>query len=385
MIKKYTLITFALLIMIALLTQFSIPTAKASKYDVQIQALEKEIDRLKFDASKLNDQAKSLEREVSQLDSERQVAEGQITLSRMKHNKLQSEIETTKQKLADTKEVLGRIIADIYVDSSITSIEMLASSENISEYVDKSSYQSAVAEELRKATETIKSLNRNLELQQVDIKRILTEQQLAKNELVKKTSERQNLLDQTKGQESAYINLVSDREKKQGELHRQQQTEIEGVIRRTSGGTVPMLVGDTSKGGYPWESGCYVDANAWSYGGVSGNGTDPLGYGCRQCVSYTAFKVGQRTGNYPRYWGNANMWPLNAKAAGYQTSTTPRANSVGVIMTGQYGHTVWVDSVNGDGTLTISQYNYYNAGGPGWGNYSKMRVSAGTYNTFIYF
>lgn len=385
MSKKYSSITLALLFGIASLTQFSIPKVGANKYDAQIQSLQQEIDRYQAEAGKLKDQAKSLEREVAQLDSERQVIEGQINLSQIKYDKLQSEIEATKQKLADTKDALGRIIADIYVDSDVTSIEMLASSKNISDYVDKSSYQSAITDELRKASETIKTLKKDFESQQEDVKRILAEQQLAQNELVKKTSERQNLLDQTEGQESVYTNLVSDREKKQGELHRQQQAEIEAAMRQASGGIGPILVGDSSKGGYPWESGCYVDANAWSYGGVNGNGTDPLGYGCRQCVSYTAFKVGQRTGNYPRYWGNANMWPSSARAAGYQTGSTPRANSVGVIMAGQYGHTVWVDSVNSDGTLIISQYNYYNAGGPGWGNYSKMRVSASTYSTFIYF
>ena len=367
------------------MTQFSVPKVKADRYDAQIQALQQEIDRYQSEAGKLKDQAKSLEREVAQLDSERQIIEGQINLSQVKHDKLQSEIEATKQKLADTRNALGSIIADMYVDGNVTSIEMLASSKNISEYVDKSSYQSAISDELQKATETIKTLKRNLESQQEDVKRILAEQQLAKNELVKKADERQNLLDQTKGQESAYNNLVSDRERKQGEIHRQQQAEIEAAMRRAGGGIGPILIGDPSKGGYPWEAGCYVDANAWSYGGVNGNGTDPLGYGCRQCVSYTAFKVGQRTGNYPRYWGNANMWPSSARAAGYQTGSTPRANSVGVIMAGQYGHTVWVDSVNSDGTLTISQYNYYNAGGSGWGNYSKMRVPASTYNTFIYF
>ncbi len=385
MIKKYILTALAILFGIASLTQFSAPKVKADKYDAQIQALQLEIDRYQAEAGNLKDQAKSLEREVAQLDSERQIIEGQINLSQVKHDKLQFEIEATKQKLTDTRNALGSIIADMYIDGNVTSIEMLASSKNISEYVDKSSYQSAISDELQKATETIKTLKRNLESQQEDVKRIIAEQQLAKNELVKKTNERQSLLDQTKGQESAYNNLVSDREKKQGEIHRQQQAEIEAAMRRAGGGIGPILIGDPSKGGYPWEAGCYVDANAWSYGGVNGNGTDPLGYGCRQCVSYTAFKVGQRTGNYPRYWGNANMWPSSAQAAGYQTGSTPRANSVGVITAGQYGHTVWVDSVNSDGTLTISQYNYYNAGGSGWGNYSKMRVPASTYNIFIYF
>ncbi len=383
--KKYTRITIALAFGVLSLTQYPTPKVSADKYDNQIQALQQEIDQYQAEAGRLKDQARTLEREVAQLDSERQIIEGQINLSQLKYDKLQSEIEATKQKLANTREALGNIIADIYVDSDISSIEMLASSKNVSDFVDRSSYQSAVTDELRKTSETIKTLKKDLEEQQEDVKRILGEQQLAKNELVKKTHERQNLLDQTQGQEGAYNNLVSDREKKQGELHRQQQAEIEAAIRRAGGGIGPVLIGDPSKGDYPWEAGCWLDANAWSYGGVNGNGTDPLGYGCRQCVSYTAFKVGQRTGNYPRYWGNANMWPSSARAAGYQTGTTPRANSVGVIMAGQYGHTVWIDSVNSDGTLTISQYNYYNAGGSGWGNYSKMRVSASTYSVFIYF
>jgi surface antigen len=79
------------------------------------------------------------------------------------------------------------------------------------------------------------------------------------------------------------------------------------------------------------------------------------------------------------------MWPSSARAAGYSTGSTPRVNSVGVISAGAYGHVVWIEAVNGDGTVDVSQYNYYNAGGPGWGNYSKMRVSAATYDTYIYF
>ena len=154
---------------------------------------------------------------------------------------------------------------------------------------------------------------------------------------------------------------------------------------RAAGGLVNILPGDPNKGGYPWETGCFVDAFAWSHGGVNGDGADPLGYGCRQCVSYAAWRVGQHTGKFPYFWGNANQWPSSASAAGIQTGSTPRENSVGVISAGQYGHVVWVESVNGDGTIDVSQYNYYNAGGSGWGHYSKMRVNAATYDTYIYF
>ena len=56
-----------------------------------------------------------------------------------------------------------------------------------------------------------------------------------------------------------------------------------------------------------------------------------------------------------------------------------------MISAGAYGHIVWVEAVEGD-YVVISQYNYLNAGGPGWGHYSKMRgVPASTYDTYIYF
>lgn len=364
--------------------QFNPPIASADKYDDQIRAIQREIDQYQAEAQKLKDQSNTLEKELAQLTADMNVIQGQIDLSQAKHGKLQQEIADTQKKIDNNRGALGIIISDMYVDSEISPLEMLASSKNIGDYLDKSTQQATVRDSLKNMIDEVNKAKKELEKQQQEVTRVLSDQKLAKDQLAGKTAERQTLLDKTKGDEAAYTTLVADREERKGELHRQQQAAIEAAMRR--GGTFsPGIIGDSSKGGYPWEAGCWVNANAWSFGGVNGNGTDPLGYGCRQCVSYTAFKVGQRTGNYPRYWGNANMWPASARSAGYQTGSTPRANSVGIIMAGQYGHSVWVDEVNGDGTLTISQYNYYNAGGSGWGNYSKMRVSASTYDVFIYF
>jgi len=49
---------------------------------------------------------------------------------------------------------------------------------------------------------------------------------------------------------------------------------------------------------------------------------------------------------------------------------------------GQYGHIVWVESVNGN-MVTISQYNYLVNGR--WGQFSTMTVPASTYDTYVYF
>ena len=385
-LKRPAIAGVAAVITVTAFVQFSTPEVRADKFDDQIRAIQQEIDQYQTKAQELKKQSNSLEKELAQLSTDTKVIQGQIDLSQAKYDKLQVQIVDTQKKIDTNRDALGLVVSDIYIEGSISPLEMLASSKNIGEYLDKSSYRASISENLTNMIAQIRESKEELDNQQKEVTRVLSDQKLAKSQLAKKVDERKTLLEKTKGDESEYKTLVAKREDQKGELHRQHQAAIESAMNRgNSGSFSPTIIGDSSKGGYPWEAGCWVNANAWSYGGANGNGTDPLGYGCRQCVSYTAHKVGQRTGNYPRYWGNANMWPASARSAGYKTGSTPRANSVGIIMAGQFGHSAWIESVNSDGTLTISQYNFYNAGGPGWGNYSKMKVPASAYDVFIYF
>lgn len=357
---------------------------KADDFDRRIAEIQNQISQYQAEAGKLASQAESFQKEMDALTAQKNIIQGQINLKQAEYDKLVNDIAVNEKKIVDNQDALGSTIADLYVSGDISPLEMLASSQSITDYVDKESYRNAVKDTLTQTIGSIKKLKKQLEEQKKDVERVLAEQKMARDALVAKENQQASLIAQTRGQEAAYNKLVGERESQKLALQKQQQAAIEAALRR-GGGSINVLPGDPNKGGYPWEAGCWVDANAWSHGGSGGDGTDPLGYGCRQCVSYTAWKVGQRTGDFPRYWGNANMWPNSARKAGYNTGGTPRANSVGVISAGAYGHVVWVEAVNGDGTIDISQYNYYNAGGPGWGHYSKMRVSAATYDTYIYF
>lgn len=74
------------------------------------------------------------------------------------------------------------------------------------------------------------------------------------------------------------------------------------------------------------------------------------------------------------YWGgvgNANQWDENARAAGIPTDYSPRAGDVAISNAGYYGHAMYVESVNPNGTINISQYN------ASWtGTYSTNTISA---------
>lgn len=352
--------------------------ASADDYDARIRALEQDIAQYDAEAAKLAKQADSLSREVARLNGEKAKIQAKIDISQAKFDKLTKEIAENEKKIAENKDALGTILADLYVDDTISPIEMLASSQNIGDFLDKQEYRSATRDELSKTIDEIKTLKAELEVQKKEVSNVLADQKSQRKQLAQKESEQRTLLAQTQGSESKYRSLSAKSTKEKERLQQEQQAAIEAALRAAGAGG-GAVAGDPNKGGYP----AYL-ANSNYYNPV----VDPWGMYSRQCVSYTAWKVYQKNGYMP-YWGgygNANQWPGNAQASGITVSTVPRAKSVGVLMAGTYGHTVWVERVNSNGTIDISQYNYFNAGGSGWGHYSEMYgVSPAAYNYYIYF
>jgi surface antigen len=351
---------------------------KADEFDVRIAQLNAQIDQFNAQAAALSQERNTYENKLAQLNAEKAQIQAQIDLNEAKANQLNEEIKKSEAQIAANKDALGETIADLYVDDNISAIEMLASSSNISDFVDKQTYREAIQDELASTIQTIKDLKVQLEEQKVGVERALADQKSAREALSAKEAEQQALIAQVAGQEQAYQALSAQTKAEKDRVQAAQQAAIAAAMRR-AGSTGRAVAGDPNKGGYP-----SVYANSDYYNPV----VDDWGMYSRQCVSYTAWKVFQKNGYMP-YWGgrgNANQWPGNAAAAGIATGRTPRAGSVGVIMAGQYGHVVWVESVNGDGTINISQYNYYNAGGSGWGHYSEMYgISPAAYDVYIYF
>ena len=383
--------TKSLIVAVAVLAVIAVPMSMTQKlyadpYDDQIKALQSQIDGYQSQASELSKQGDTLQNQLTILSNQKAAIQAELEASQLKFDKLQAEITANEKKIEQNKEALGETLADMYVSGSISPLEMLASSNNIADYVDQQEQRSAVTDALSSTIDEIKTLKQKLEVQKVEVARVLADQKNSRDALAAKESEQAALVAQTRNEEASYRQLSADKQAEQARLHQAQQAAIQAAMRRAGGGSsLNISAGDGSMGGYPWAGNCSVDANAWSWGGVGGNGEDALGYGCRQCVSYTAWKMYQKTGYAPRYWGNANMWPSSARNAGFSVGYTPRANALGVISAGAYGHIVYIEEYYpSSGMVRVSQFNYYGAGGPGWGNYSEMTVPAGTYDTFIY-
>lgn len=349
------------------------PRANADKFDDRINALQNEISQYQEEAGRLGKQADSLQSELARLNAEKSTIQGQIELTQAKHDKLKNQIKETEKKIDDNKDALGVTLADLYVDDTISPLEMLASSENIGDYVDKQTYRSAMSDQLNTTIKEINTLKTKLEKQKKAVDRVLADQKAQHKALANKEAERQRVLSVTKGKEANFKKLADERKSQVEEQKRLQQAEVARRLAASGGAGFVAVPGSNANGGYP-----SVWANA-----PQDSIVDSWGMYNRECTSYAAFRVDQAYGNMP-YWGgvgNAYQWSGNARAAGIPTGSTPKPGSVGVLNDGGFGHVAWVDSVQSDGTITIDHYNI------NWsGQYARWTgVSPSFFDTYIYF
>jgi surface antigen len=102
---------------------------------------------------------------------------------------------------------------------------------------------------------------------------------------------------------------------------------------------------------------------------IAGNKYD---YGYCTWYSYNRrAELGRPIGSF---WGNASTWASYARGSGYLVNNSP---AVGAVMqdsysAGGYGHVAVVESVNGDGSIYVSEMNY-----AGWNVKSYRTLSAG--------
>lgn len=352
----------------------------ADKYDDQIKALQAQNELYTTNISELNKQSATLSNSIAELSSQASYLQNQINISQIKYDKITNQINQTEKDIKNNSDALGNTLADLYIDDNISDIELVASSRNISEYLDKQELRDSIKESLAAKISTIKKLKTQLEYDKIEIEKILNDQKIQKDELSKRQYDQALLLRQTQGKETVYQSLISNNQTKIAEA-RQLQAIMNSRSQKTGG---LMLVDSGLLSDYPWNSSnCPMDGYI-STGGADGNGTDGRGYGCRQCVSYVAWRIAKETGRYYSWpgRGDARYFTGNLSGVGYKVGE-PKKGSVAVLESGQYGHVAWVEEVSSDKSrVLVSQYNYnYGAGS---GMYSKMWLSVDFFDSYVH-
>lgn len=369
------------LILVAVLVAATVPLSfgtkvYADRFDEQLRALQSQANQAQAQANQYRAQADTLQNKLNQITAEKTALEAQIQVNQAKKVQLESDIAANTKKMEETQSALGETLANLYVDGKVSALEMLASSQNISDYIDKQSYRSNVRDQLKGSIDAIKKIKKQLEDDKNALEKVLSELDAQNQQLAAAQAEQQRLVDQTRGEEAAYQSLVNSTKSQMADVSAQQRSYYQSLIASgSSGGGVigsfqytnlsPNNGAGGCSGGYP---------SRWC--APQDTVVDNWGLYNRECVSYVAWALESRFGKYVgnfRGQGNAYQWPSAAAAySGAYRVADPQPGDVVVLpQSGSFapvGHVMIVESVSG-GWMRVSQFNFY-----GTGQYSTMDV-----------
>lgn len=339
----------------------------ARDYEAEIKAKEQEASKYNSEASRLGEMADNLQSELDKINGQITAIQGQIADSQKKIDNLNAQIKRNEILIKQRRKAMGQVLADMHVDDQISPLEMLASSNSIGDYIDKQEQRSSLRTSLNGKIKEIKALQKKLEENKKLVENTLRDQEAQRNVLSSKQSEKAKLVADTKNDQNAYSALAQKRNSEVAKLREEQAA----ANRRALGNGVSIPGGIPGGGGYP---GVWANAPLDAY-------VDPWGLYTRECVSYVAWKI-HSTGRYVPHFGgagNANQWPSTAARHGISSGSTPKAGAAAVMNIGYYGHVMYVESVNGDGTITVSDYNF------AWDGLYRNYTRSASGLTYVYF
>jgi surface antigen len=390
-LKTSLLKPFQALLLIVLIGGFIasplVQIVQADRFTEQINQLKNENAQKEQVVQALQVEADSIAGVIAGLQAQIDGLQAQINANQAKANELQKQITEAEIELAKQKNLMGQNIRAMYLEGDISTLEMLASSKNLSEYLDKQQYRDAVKDKIKDTLDRINILKAQLKSAKEETERLIQEDNRLKAQAAANKAEQNRLLNFNQAEQAAYNEQIKDNQAKIADLKRQQVLEN---IRLFGGGGAPGIPGG---GGYPWGNAYCVHTGqvggpCYNYDWYFNGGPwDVWGYGYRNCTSWVAYKLAADGKSGFTYLGNAAQWPGGAAARGFGVDYGggARAGDAAVNPNGYYGHVMYVEAVLSDGRVVVSDYNRLGDGlyrGPE-GNSSGVLSQSGL--VFIHF
>ena len=331
--------------------------ALADRFDVQIEDLKNQNSSYQDQVDSLAEEAESYQDAINKLEGKINALQAEIVANQRASDKLAEEIKAKEAEIEHQRDVLGQSIKAMYLEGQISTMEILAASRDLSDFVNKQVARNAVQNKIKTLVDEIQKLKIELEQQQRELKARIRDQKNQQEELSAAQAKQAELLSYTEDQKDSYNSKISKNKNKIAELYRQQALEN---IRRFGGSG-----GKLGGGGYPWGYAKCIHTGQvegwcanydWAVGGSVYN-WNTGGYGFRNCTDWVSYRVRTTGGYVPSGLGNARQWDDRAPSYGYSVSSTPKVGAAAVSNYGYYGHVMYVEAVNGDGTITVSDYN----------------------------
>lgn len=340
---------------------------------------QKTVSLLKVDASNYQDAINKLQSQISGYQKA-------ISANQAKQAVLQTKINADQVKLNRQKKVLGEDLKAMYVGGQMTTVEMLATSDNLSNFVDAETYDSAVQGKIQGTMNEITQLQNKLEDQQNQVQSLLQGEQAQRDQLASDQSQKNSLLAMNQAQQADYNNNIKKNNSEIAKLQAQQVAENEALFGGVQyGGT----------GSYPYANATCLNASGncgpssespynW---GEHGQPYDPAGWQYRNCTSYAFWRLDQArhisltAGDFPNVYSSGGRIGYSIpdfRNLGYRVDHNPAGATLVVEGAGPYGPGTFGHIMYDEGSY-VSQYNE-----AGDGRFSTMPVPSGSGFWFVH-
>src|ERR1039458_1903907 len=121
-------------------------------------------------------QSEGYQAAIDTLDAQISSLQAQISSNQAHQASIEQQITANQQEIAIKKGSLADDIKTMYINGSMTTIEELATSKNLSQYVDKQEYQTVVQNQLTGIIQQITALENTLQQQKAQVDQLLTAQ-----------------------------------------------------------------------------------------------------------------------------------------------------------------------------------------------------------------
>jgi len=356
----------AAILAVTLLALFGVASiVHADKYDDQINALRVQNNSVQGQLNGLTSQASSYQDAINQLRYQINSVEAQISANQVQQNDLQTQI-AANQAIIDAKKIsLAATIKAMYIDGQITTIEQLATSKNLSDYIDKEEYRSVVQSKLNATIKEIAALQAALQSQKLQVETLIIAEKTQNDQLAASQAAQAALLAYNQAQQDGFNGqLIANK----AQITKLQQAQFAEYRAHYGNG---IVYGGT--GGYPYSNAHTLNGGTycWGYNNDGSNGCtpaneyDPAGWSYRNCTGYAFWRLNQArgislpAGNFPSvmYSGGKIGYSIpDFKNLGYtvdhnSSGATLAIEGAGPYGPGSYGHIMYIEG------SYVSQYN----------------------------
>lgn len=262
---------------------------KSSSLQDKIAKNQKELDEVQKKANTLENKVASLDLQIGGVQDE-------IDLTELKIEKLDIEIKEKEEDLEQRKTVLGASLRTLYKEGDVSPAELVAASSTFSDFVDSQEYLNRLKTAVQDSAKEVQELKTQLEADQEEQEDLLNDQKAQRTVLDAQRFERQELLDQTRGEEAEYQAIVGDLEDQRAAIEAEldayiaslavsgvslgpvSKGDVVGTLGNTGYSTGPHLHFSMHKNGAVQNPYTYLnDGYTWP---VPGSGYVSQGYGC---------------------------------------------------------------------------------------------------------